>query len=69
MRTGRPIAPLSLEVEERETLEGWARVPHLNGNSSLRGALAMLCEATDKKAGKLLAAPEAVRGTANHAGA
>src|SRR6202051_3547058 len=27
MRTGRPIAPLSLRVEERETLEGWARRP------------------------------------------
>src|SRR6201988_20286 len=27
MRTGRPIAPLSLGVEERETLEGWARRP------------------------------------------
>jgi hypothetical protein len=27
MRTGRPIAPLSLAVEERETLEGWARRP------------------------------------------
>jgi hypothetical protein len=25
MRTGRPIAPLSLGVEERATLEGWAR--------------------------------------------
>ena len=23
MRTGRPIAPLSLAVEERETLENW----------------------------------------------
>src|ERR1700752_409430 len=27
MRTGRPIAPLSLGVEECETLEGWARRP------------------------------------------
>jgi hypothetical protein len=27
MRTGRPIAPLSLTVEERETLERWARRP------------------------------------------
>ena len=27
MRTGRPIAPLSLAVEERETLERWARRP------------------------------------------
>jgi hypothetical protein len=27
MRRGRPIAPLSLVVEERETLEGWARRP------------------------------------------
>ena len=27
MRTGRPIAPLSLTVEERETLEGWPRRP------------------------------------------
>jgi hypothetical protein len=25
MRTGRPIAPLSLADEERETLERWAR--------------------------------------------
>ncbi len=27
MRTGRPIAALSLRVEERTTLEGWARRP------------------------------------------
>jgi hypothetical protein len=27
MRTRRPTAPLSLRVEERETLEGWARQP------------------------------------------
>jgi len=27
MRTGRPIAPLSLTVEERETLERWVRRP------------------------------------------
>jgi len=27
MRRGRPIAPLSLTVEERETLERWARRP------------------------------------------
>src|ERR1700681_846916 len=27
MRTGRPIATLSLGIEERETLEGWARRP------------------------------------------
>ena len=27
MRRGRPIAPLSLRVEERETLERWARRP------------------------------------------
>jgi transposase len=27
MRTGRPIAPLSLAVEERESLENWARRP------------------------------------------
>jgi hypothetical protein len=27
MRRGRPIAPLSLTVEERETLERWAQRP------------------------------------------
>jgi hypothetical protein len=27
MRSGRPIAPLSLLAEERETLERWARRP------------------------------------------
>jgi hypothetical protein len=69
MRTGRPIAPLSLEVEERETLEDWARVPHLNGNSSLRGALAMLCEATDKRRASCSRHPKPFAAPANHAGA
>ena len=27
MRTGRPIAPLSVSAEERERLEEWARRP------------------------------------------
>src|ERR1700719_5337571 len=43
MRTGRPIAPLSLRVEERETLEGWARRPKSAQALAQRARIVLEC--------------------------
>ena len=43
MRTGRPIAPLSLGVEERETLEGWARRPKSAQALAQRSRIVLEC--------------------------
>ena len=43
MRTGRPIAPLSLAVEERETLEGWARRPKTAQALAQRSRIVLAC--------------------------
>ena len=43
MRTGRPIPPLTLSVEERETLQGWARRPKSAQALALRSRMILLC--------------------------
>jgi transposase len=43
MRTGRPIAPLSLTVEERETLERWARRPKSAQALAQRSRMVLEC--------------------------
>ena len=43
MRTGRPIAPLSLGVEERATLEGWARRPKSARALAQRARIVLEC--------------------------
>src|SRR6202140_1069019 len=43
MRTGRPKAPLSLRVEERETLEGWARRPKSAQALAQRARIVLEC--------------------------
>src|SRR6202790_5076046 len=45
MRTGRPIAPLSLTVEERETLERWARRPKSAQALAQRSRIVLECAA------------------------
>jgi transposase len=45
MRTGRPIAPLSLRVEERETLERWARRPKSTQALAQRSRMVLECAA------------------------
>ena len=43
MRTGRPIAPLSLAVEERETLQRWARRPKSAQALAQRSRIVLEC--------------------------
>jgi winged helix-turn helix protein len=43
MRTGRPIAALSLAVEERATLEGWARRPKTAQALAQRARIVLGC--------------------------
>src|SRR6202521_3338628 len=43
MRTGRPIATLSLGIEERETLEGWARRPKSAQALAQRSRIVLEC--------------------------
>ena len=43
MRTGRPIAPLSLAVAERETLEPWARRPKSAQALAQRSRIVLEC--------------------------
>ncbi len=43
MRTGRPIAPLSLAAEERETLERWARRPKSAQALAQRSRMVLEC--------------------------
>ena len=45
MRRGRPIAPLSLKVEERETLERWARRPKSAQALAQRSRMVLECAA------------------------
>jgi transposase len=45
MRTGRPIAPLSLAVEERENLENWARRPTSAQALAQRARIVLECAA------------------------
>jgi hypothetical protein len=43
MRTGRPIAPLSLGADERERLEGWARRPKTAQALAQRARIVLEC--------------------------
>jgi len=43
MRTGRPVAPIVLTTEERETLEQWARRPTTAQALALRARLVLRC--------------------------
>jgi hypothetical protein len=43
MRTGRPIASLSLAVAERATLEGWARRPKSAQALAQRSRIVLEC--------------------------
>lgn len=43
MRTGRPIKPLILSVEERETLQRWARRPKSAQRLAQRARIVLLC--------------------------
>ena len=45
MRTGRPIAPLSVTAEERERLEEWARRPKTAQALALRSRIVLECAA------------------------
>ena len=45
MRSGRPIAPLSLLDEERETLERWARRPKSAQALAQRSRIVLECAA------------------------
>jgi len=43
MRTGRPIAPLSLAAEERERLEEWTRRPKTSQALAQRSRIVLEC--------------------------
>jgi transposase len=45
MKTGRPIPPLALTVQERETLENWVRRPKTSQALAQRSRLVMECAA------------------------
>ncbi len=45
MRTGRPIAPLSMRAEERERLEEWARRPTTAQALAQRSRIVLECAA------------------------
>ena len=45
MRTGRPIPPLTLTADERETLERWARRPKTAQAVAQRARLILGCAA------------------------
>ena len=45
MRTGRPIAPLSLANDEREALESWARRPKSAQALAQRARIVLECAA------------------------
>ncbi len=45
MRTGRPIAPLSVTAEERERLQQWARRPKTAQALALRSRIVLECAA------------------------
>jgi hypothetical protein len=63
MRTGRPIAALSLEIEERESLENWARRPTSAQALAQRARIVLECAAGDPNlavARKLRITPQTV---------
>jgi hypothetical protein len=43
MRTGRPIAPLSVTAEERERLQEWARRPKTAQALAVRSRIVLEC--------------------------
>jgi hypothetical protein len=43
MRTGRPIPPLSVTVEQRSTLENWVRRPKTAQALALRAKIILAC--------------------------
>jgi transposase len=43
MRTGRPVTPLNLSTEERETLQRWARRPKSAQRLAQRARIVLLC--------------------------
>jgi len=43
MRTGRPVKPLNLSVEERKTLQRWARRPKSAQRLAQRARIVLLC--------------------------
>ena len=45
MRLGRPVAPIVLTIEERETLERWARRPTTAQALAMRARLVLRCAA------------------------
>ena len=63
MRTGRPIAPLSLAVEERESLESWTRRPTSAQALAQRARIVLECAAGNPNmvvARKLRVTPQTV---------
>ena len=63
MRTGRPRAPLSLAIEERESLENWARRPTSAQALAQRARIVLECAAGNPNlvvAGKLRITPQTV---------
>ena len=51
MRTGRPIAPLSVTAEERERLQEWARRPKTAQALALRSRIVLECAAGQPNTG------------------
>ncbi|MBI3264796.1 MAG: IS630 family transposase, partial [Acidobacteria bacterium] len=45
MRLGRPVTPIVLTTDERETLERWARRPTTAQARALRARLVLRCAA------------------------
>ncbi|MDR7464219.1 MAG: IS630 family transposase, partial [Armatimonadota bacterium] len=45
MRRGRPLPPLTLTADERETLERWARRPKSAQALALRARIVLACAA------------------------
>ena len=52
MRTGRPIPPLTLTDEERETLERWVRRPTTGQALAQRARLILSCAAVASAPGR-----------------
>src|SRR6266851_621039 len=63
MRTGRPIAPVSVTADERERLEEWARRPKTAQGLAERSRIVLQCAAGHSNlavAGKLAITPQTV---------
>ena len=67
MRTGRPIPPLTITNEERETLERWARRPTTAQAVAQRARLILSCAPASQTRGCPLCGDEADRGQMAHA--